>query len=431
MVINMKYRFNETNNITGYIKELLKEFNLPTYKVYREGMTLNEGRLYIRENYIYKCINGELKKVWEFWPNKKILNCTTTMKLNSSVYDNYTHEYFGRYLRFIRDYYYLNLMPLYNCFSYATPLELIYNINISPEDTSEENKKYFRINTEDNHYNYYLVPVVFDQEYTIAIDSTSQYELSCLIYTGNDLLEISKDLIKKSYKCIAGSLFKRPYIYKTPFAEGETWSYEKDLKLLIKLPKKSKTSITVLEGNYLQNSEICGNVFVPEYNYQISNLSNTNTASSKGFNPPSKLSLLRCNDGTSYPFADRLVEYLLQNAITHLDTISGNIERVQDALYYNTIFKGHYGLWDLNVKYNIYKNCINRNCGRNQTIIYSEDQVQSDTKNNLFKNLRFIDLNEDLLYYVDKDVESLIDTINMYTSSDEESSEEESSEEDS
>lgn len=44
------------------------------------------------------------------------------------------------------------------------------------------------------------------------------------------------------------------------------------------------------------------------------------------------LQLLRLNTGESYPFADRLVEYLLGNVVTHLDNYEDNIVRVQELL---------------------------------------------------------------------------------------------------
>lgn len=50
------------------------------------------------------------------------------------------------------------------------------------------------------------------------------------------------------------------------------------------------------------------------------------------FKPITWLSLLGCNTGISYPFADRLIEYLSENAITGLDPISDNITRAQTVV---------------------------------------------------------------------------------------------------
>ena len=43
----------------------------------------------------------------------------------------------------------------------------------------------------------------------------------------------------------------------------------------------------------------------------------------------SPLSLLQMNDGVSYAFSNRLIEYLLDNVITPVDEIFQNISRVQ------------------------------------------------------------------------------------------------------
>ena len=212
----MKYNFNENNNITGYIKEVLYNFNLPSYKVYVPGKTCIDGRSYIIDNSIskYQKKDDKFIKLNTFEYNKKILNSTTNLKMNSAIYDTYTHEYLGRFLRFIRDYKRLDLMSLYNCFSYNKALEFNKTIKIDDYSTLE-------LNTGDTHYNYYLVPVIYDQEYTIAIDCPMAYEICTMIYTGNKLLDISEKVIKESYKTIAGSKFTNPFIYKTPVATDE------------------------------------------------------------------------------------------------------------------------------------------------------------------------------------------------------------------
>jgi hypothetical protein len=47
------------------------------------------------------------------------------------------------------------------------------------------------------------------------------------------------------------------------------------------------------------------------------------------------LQLLRTNTGTSYPFADRLIEYLVGNVVTPLDDISDNISRAKSIVKAN------------------------------------------------------------------------------------------------
>ena len=75
-------RINNSNIYIGHIKQLLKDFNLPNCKVYKEGMVLSENCHYIYNNDLYICKednnSGELKleriKNYEF--NDKIENIT-------------------------------------------------------------------------------------------------------------------------------------------------------------------------------------------------------------------------------------------------------------------------------------------------------------------------------------------------------------------
>ena len=93
------------------------------------------------------------------------------------------------------------------------------------------------------------------------------------------------------------------------------------------------------------------------------------------------LSLLQLNDGNTYPFSDRLIEYLLWNVITSVDDIGQNIERVQ---YYANAFDINSefipGVWSNYLRYIIYLN-------------YNRD-----------KKSKHLDING----FVDKDVEKFL-----------------------
>lgn len=381
--------------MTGYIKELLKEFNLPIFSVYREDKPIYKDKFYIKDKGIYKGVdsNGStsLKQVNSFYYNQKQINMTKNLIINSSIYDSYTHNYLGNYLRFIRDYKGLDLMPLYNCFSNETITEI--NTSAKINDNSV-----FDINTNDTKFKYYIVPVKFNEKYTIAIDSDAPYELACLIYTTSDLTDESYKLIQKTYKQISGSKFNKPFIYSTDIDASGFWQFEKNLKLLIKLPMNNKSSITILEGDYSYNDSICQNVLMANLKLPEDNKSNKTIC---------KLSLLSVNDNVSYPFADRLVEYLLGQAITSLETIPNNIGRLQRALYkkLNMSFKGYNDIWGSEIKDYIFKSLqIKTNKRTGVSIIAENDQSKSLVNS----KLKFIDTKYDLLSYGDKDVETFL-----------------------
>ncbi len=157
------HKFNDTGIFTGYIKQLLKEFNLPKIKVYTKkyqdyfnkygvehpeilGTLVGTGQKvtgdtpkylypatiryipYIKDGKLQEYIDEEWHVVGFRNHNKmrhehsytygdKLLNYTKNLKVQNNIYDSYTHEYLGDYLRFKRDYLNIDLMPLYNCFS--------------------------------------------------------------------------------------------------------------------------------------------------------------------------------------------------------------------------------------------------------------------------------------------------------------------------
>lgn len=394
-------KFNDDNILTGYIKELLSTFNLPSVKIYKEDSPLYEGALYIKDNYIqsYSLEQNKFTRICPFVFNRPILNYTKTLKINSNIYDSHTHEYLGDYLRFLRDAKDINLMSMYNCFSDSVVQSLVIK---DGEETV--------MSTLDKHYKIYAIPVKFLQNYTIALSCKDPVQLVCGLYSKGYLdpvdikdPQIKEDLeqltaLSKSY--IASASFDHPIVYGNLINDYFKSSkflleHEKDLKLFIKMPLNNNTSIVILEGqfihtnarytdknvwktsytvvNYKKEKEINETIEVKDaevndqgeleehttikyhfpYDRPIYTLDSNGqfildedlTFEKQYFTVPvdnteinkiqlnSRLQLLELNSKISHPFADRLIEYLCDNAITNIDDISDNIKRLQEALH--------------------------------------------------------------------------------------------------
>lgn len=407
------YHFNENNLITGYIKELLHNFNLPTCEVFVPNQTV----IYPDTNYIYNdflvktrsnvsvgvyddiIINRNVSTdmadyVCSYVFGSKIPNITKTLKLNSILYDTYTHEYLGNYLRFIRDTKGLDLMMLYNCFSDRLVTNLIYN------DFNADNLK----------YKIYAVPIKFDKKYLIGIDTDSPLELACGLFdgnvqvtsvnTGNDDTENS--LYKLSHKIFNATSLNDPIEYFVSSVDLNDnvllKKYERCLTLFIKIPTQNKSTISIIEvsdfmGQFKQHVD--GSL--PELALPMgSNFSEY----------PTKLSLFKINDNISYPFAVRLLEFLFGQTIDPTEQIGENIERIQEQLisvkqYYANGVRlrrvGAYGVWSNDIRDTIYRAVTKDRSLRE--VAYPDG---SEARN------RFINSRYDLTCYVDKDVEELI-----------------------
>ena len=468
------FKFENTHIFTGYIKQLLHNFNLPKYRVYTSDFAkykeehgeespeviasvkkqiANDGTVtypkniryvnYIKNDTVSRYVDGK----WELTPyhyhyNKKELNQTKNLVVKSNSYDSYTHEYLGDYLRFQRDYNDLDLMPLYNCFSNKIcqnlDLTFTFNYNIFPSDTDDssdsdsddENSEFtsnylpitkkIKFNSSDAAYKIYILPVKFFKKYTIAIDSPQGVEICCGFYNNYyDNREKFTYLPKCTYNKFNSVLFSAPVIYgglgydelKAALKEVYTETdddivarlidfvqYEHELKMFIKVPVDNNSSITILEGDYTgynqkifnkkyilddqagyiiddkSNFEVRSNKFI--FNFATKNTvvedddssdsdsdeaddpkSITTTLpdySERPFVPYTDLQLLQANTGISYPFADRLVEYLLDNVISHTDEISDNIVRAQKVMELNGNSFTYEGAWEPKMKIIIY-----------------------------------------------------------------------------
>ena len=325
---------------------------------------------------------------------QKLLNYTKTLQIQNNVYDTYTHEYLGDYLRFHRDFANLDLMSLYNCFNNRPCSLLDLEIKVLEDNYTAV------FNTDNKLYKYYMIPVKFFKDYTIAIDSEAAIEVCCCVYGAyQNTASIVEDIPRLTYQCFSDMQFKTPKLYtklqelNTLVLNSNLSQYEEDLKLILKIPVKNKSSIVILEGNYttyndrnctrpLTNTEKIKNKWIT--NKTVINLENTEKAGDLVTKLSTPLQLLRLNTGESYPFADRLIEYLVGNAITLLDPTLDNVIRVKKVI-------------------------SNRCSPQIKNIEYSdgiwEPLLQLLTYKYVTENFDYHDTNHDILGFIDKEIE--------------------------
>lgn len=371
------YKFNNNNIITGYIKELLHAFNLPQTRILRAGLIVHPNVEYIYKSQVYKYIGKSRKLIASedlqtltnftviepYLYNVSILNKTRNLIISGPLYDSYTHNYLGDYLRFKRDYQGINLMSMYNCFNEEMP----HNLDIEVDNL-------FSLKSSEEGYKIYAVPVKFYQDYTIGIDCDTSIEIVAGLYSNGEILITDetrrKEFYRKTYMKKIGSQFKKPFVYRklkniSAFSD-ETYNAERYLVLYLKVPISCKSSITILEGDYSLNTEYYFDEgreklsqTTPLFYKQI-DTSGEKVGEISNYNYISKLQLLNFNSGSSSPFADRLVEYLLGNVVDSTDDIGENIKRVQSILIKNNseLRIKKYGEWDEEIRKTLYKEQI-------------------------------------------------------------------------
>jgi hypothetical protein len=304
-------------------------------------------------------INGSTGGLCQLYTrNSQVLNLTKQFQIKNNIYDSYTHEYLGDYLRFIRDFDNVNLMPLYNCFSNNSSCIVKQTFDFG-------DGRQLNLNTDDPDYRIYSIPVYPFQQYTIAVESNYPVELCCGIYNTKlvtntwtkdgsvtwPLELVGYELIKNTYKKINNTQFSNPFLYtnlmdvfgknlldmvgishKTHYVTKELSKFHdvqraklaqlslhrNELRLFIKVSKFVKSSIVILEGDY-HNWNDCA--VVTEANRKIKKQNHAVIANDAIYSENSPalitpLQLLKFNSGSHLPFADRLLEYLLNNCIT-------------------------------------------------------------------------------------------------------------------
>ena len=283
-------QFNNNHIFTGYLKQFLSSFNLPTCKIYTTEferyynehghedprviessapitVSLNKKRpaigiTYLKDGtaqqYFWDTstwnanIDINKNKVVKYWKSNqtihyngnKILGLTKTLKNPTTLYNYQTHEYLGDYLRFLRDYENINLMSMYNCFSNRLCNNIKFNLELNDTQT-------LTVNTYDTSYKIYMLPVKLFENYTIAIDCYQGVELFCGFY--NEKLDTSAkalDLIKKTYQKVPKALFNQPLSYDKLSVKHWNWQDE-NTRTKIKL---TTTGGLLVNGTGLQST---------------------------------------------------------------------------------------------------------------------------------------------------------------------------------
>lgn len=235
---------NNTSIFIGQIKQVLKDFNLPLCNVGNKNLSINSYYLDPETNkiyYRYKNKNNAVidKYCYDYDYNSPFLNVTTNFKIENMLYDRATHEYLGKYLRFLRDYNKIDLMSMYNCFDG----NLLEN---DVEFTLENNKEVeFKVKSEE--YVVYKLPISLVNTYSISLHNTKTIEV-CL-FDESDVLKSIADQTKfnLSKETYAKARVKDVFYYEPDIKENIV---PNNLFLLIKIPKDLHTSIVVLEGKF-------------------------------------------------------------------------------------------------------------------------------------------------------------------------------------
>lgn len=377
-------KFFKETLFTNFIKYTLKENPLPIYKIIRENDYMVEGVTYTHKDKILKCTQSG---IFSYTPGEDVAKFTTiatyspkayspkyTYNYNSHInyYDYETHRYFGEYLRQLENIYNLNLLPLYNCFSYYEVNNITLTETLS-NGVLTKNKEDYRV---------FLIPIKFDRTYTIALESDIPILLKPIFYEKELLKDMldqpiidclnSNTLIKKG-----STNFKQPFTYSlgvkdiSPYSflkPYQLYEYERYLYLAIQIPVDNKSSISILEGDYTDNTtwDIVDLYEVSKNSTDIGNLLNNN------------LSLLDINDGVIRPFSDKLIQYILNNTIDSREIWGDNIKRIEDQINYNPEYKG---FWSDTLRYilnNRYKQLVEENNKFNKYDIlgYVDDDIE-------------------------------------------------------
>lgn len=399
--------FNSTNIITKFIKELVSTTNILNVPVWLPKTPLISQKVYVADKYIVKAKKDseitytadkellslpssihdtEYFEILEpYIEGEDYVGVTTKCSSNTSTYDADTHYHLGQYLRQLRGLHGIDLMPYYNCWDGSRTDKY----RITTKSIGNDLCSVLADSVSTDGYKLLTVPVKLNQQYTLYLNSDTTIKYGFAYYDGTNVISSSGDnILVGNSRVINSSTYSEPILIKSPELNDIYRTYpisinnnryflEDYLTLFLQVPTDNSTSVVILEGDYCLNKLIkpqsikFANSANVEYSGMttevtkvvkfIGNSTNNTLDVDNLITSPSSLTINGVP--TTYLFNDRLVEYLLYNVITHIDSLYKNIvyaqrdtstqlcKNVNGLNYENPV----YGEYDSNYRYFIYR----------------------------------------------------------------------------
>lgn len=359
----MSIQFNQTSNTALYLQNILRQNYIPrcvSLTPYLEQELRNvsldsdnkPSPTVLRHQQFYR--GTEFKQDWKF--GSRVLNLTYNLTSNQNYYSSEVHEQLGWYLRAYRDYYKVDVMGLYNCFSGRLVSKIILPVTA---DDSSFSIKWWRSGTATTTVKTTCFPIQLGSKYIIKVkNSLSGPILSQpLFFNGTDLVHCAPELTTGSslYMWLPGasSWTGNSFVYDASLSglnplgaiqiTRQLMNCNKQLYLFIQVPTSEDLCISVVEE--------------------------------AGYINASHRTLLEDPDVIGQPFSDKLLEYLTGHAITPATEILPNIELVQRIMstqefqttYGKRLGKYSPGIFDESMQRLLYQALLNPE-GTNATI---------------------------------------------------------------
>lgn len=406
------YKYNSDSQVALYIQHLLRTTPIPqcaSVNPYNKELIkgeLIEGELiggcpdltYLDNRHFYRNSSdgaATAKFRWEF--GEAIPNITSTFGANQSYYSTEVHERLGDYLRAYRDYYGIDLMNFYNCYSNR----LFENIKLPIKDvaTQEDSsqlvtsavwwKSSGTIGSKSTCF-----PIKVGATYHIKIYSkvSGEVKLQPLFCQDGRPMRVTLKLSSENkylltqeaakyghssdfyFTASLENLLSKDGLAEAARAKQKLFSKQRYLNLFVQVPGSDDLRMTVIEQT--------------------------------GYPAALNNSLLHLNTiDYNVPFSDRLLEYLTGNVITSADPIPRNIEQIQ-RIVSSTDFERAFGVryeqpytkggFSESLRRFLYSTFFD--------YVPSQSATLGDDGNYTLKANKL----EDFLGYVDRDVEKLL-----------------------